>query len=145
MALQMLIAVSMVVFTMMVHVAGLAGLLVLIPPRGRRLGARRAILAEMALILAVVNGLFLLHMLEVLAYALLYRAGGALRTFRDAFAFSAADYATVGADISVPNGWRLVAAMEGANGVILLGFSTAFFVSVIAHIRDLLDEWRHRK
>jgi voltage-gated potassium channel len=144
MALQLLIAVPMVVATLMFHVAGLAGLLVLIPPRGHRLGVRRALLAEAGLVLLVVNGLFLLHMSEVLAYALLYRFGGAIPTFHEAFVFSAANYATLGSDVVVPHGWRLVGAMEGANGIILLGFSTAFFVSVVARIRELLDEWLGR-
>jgi hypothetical protein len=105
---------------------------------------RRALLAEAAMVLLVVNALFVLHLLEVLAYALLYLAGGAIPTFRDAFQFSAGNYATLGSDVSVPRDWRLVAAMEGANGVILLGFSTAFFVSVVARIRELLDEWMRR-
>ena len=96
------------------------------------------------MVLLVVNGVFVLHLLEVLAYALLYLAGGAVHTFRDAFVFSAGDYATAGSDVSVRRDWRLLAAMEAANGVILLGFSTAFFVSVFARIRELQDEWMRR-
>lgn len=145
MALQLLIAVSMVVATMMFHVAGLAGLMVLIPQRDPRRGVRRVILADAAMVLVVVNGLFLLHLLEVLAYALLYLAVGAIPTFRDAFLFSAGIYATVGSAVSVRADWRLLAAMEGANGVILLGFSTAFFVSVVGRIRELVDAWMGRK
>lgn len=144
MALQLLIAVSMVVFSMMVHIAGLAGLLVLIPKRGHHPARRRAILAGVAKVLLVVNGVFVLHLLEVLAYASLYLAAGAVPTFRDAFVFSAGDYATAGSDVSVRREWRLLAAMEGANGVILLGISTAFFVSVFARIRELQEEWMRR-
>ena len=142
MALQLLIAVSMVVATMMFHVAGLAGLMLLIPRRRPRPGFRRAILANAAMVLVVVNGLFFLHLLEVLAYALLYLAVGAVGTFHDAFVFSAGTYATVGSAVTVRAGWRLLAALEGANGVILLGFSTAFFVSVVGRIRELIDAWR---
>jgi voltage-gated potassium channel len=144
-ALQLLIAVSMVIFTMMVHVAGLAGLLLLTPQRSGSLGVRRAIAADVAVLLLVMNGLFFLHLFEVLAYALLYVAGGAIRTFSDAVLFSSGDYATLSTDVSVRPGWRLVAAMEGANGVILLGFSTAFLVSVVARLRELLDAWMRRK
>jgi voltage-gated potassium channel len=144
MALQLLIAVSMGVFSMMVHVAGLAGLLVLIPRRSRRSAAPWTILAGVAKVLLVVNGVFVLHLLEVLAYASLYLAVGAIPTFHDAFVFSAGNYATAGSDVSVRRDWRLLAAMEAANGVILLGISTAFFVSVFARIRDLEDEWTRR-
>jgi hypothetical protein len=31
-------------------------------------------------------------------------------------------------------GWRLVSAIEGMNGVLLLGWSTAFFVTVVARL-----------
>jgi voltage-gated potassium channel len=144
MALQLLVAVPMVVVCMMVHLAGLTALLLWMPRQGRRPAARHAILAGAARVLLVVNGVFALHLLEVLAYALLYLALGAIPTFRDAFVFSAGAYATAGSDVSVRRDWRLLAAMEAANGVILLGLSTAFFVSVFARIRDLQDEWRRR-
>ena len=32
-------------------------------------------------------------------------------------------------------GWRLVSAIEGINGIILIGWSTAFFVTLIARMR----------
>lgn len=31
--------------------------------------------------------------------------------------------------------WRLVSAIEGVNGILLLGWSTAFFVTVVARLR----------
>jgi hypothetical protein len=37
--------------------------------------------------------------------------------------------------------YATVGAIEGANGVILLGWSTAFFVSVVARIRALEHDW----
>jgi len=145
MAFQLFIAISMVVLTLIFHVAGLAGLLVLIRQRGRRRVGRRVILADVGMLLLVVNGVFVLHLFEQLAYALLYLAGGATDTFRDAFVFSAGQYTTAGSDVSVRRNWRLLAAIEGADGVILLGFSTAFFVSILARIRELQDEWRRGK
>jgi voltage-gated potassium channel len=140
--LQLLIGVSMVVFTLVVHVAGLAGLLALIPQHGKRLGMRRTLLAEAAMILVVANALFFLHLFEILAYAVLFLVTGAIRSFPDALLFSTATYATFGSEVSVAHAWRLLPAIEAANGVILLGWSTAFFVSVLARIRTLQEEWR---
>ena len=145
MALQLLIGVAMMVFTLTVHAAALTGLLVLIHQRGRRPATRRTILAGAAMVLLAMNAVFVLHLLEVLAYALLYLAVGAVHTLQDALVFSAGEYVTTGSDVSVRRDWRLLAAMEGANGVILLGFSTAFFVSVLSRIRELLDEWMRRR
>jgi hypothetical protein len=31
--------------------------------------------------------------------------------------------------------WRLVSAIEGINGIILIGWSTAFFVMIVARMR----------
>ena len=39
-------------------------------------------------------------------------------------------------DDSISQSWRMVAAIEGLNGVVLLGWSTAFFVTVVARMRS---------
>ena len=63
--------------------------------------------------------------------------------FDDALYFSTATYTTLGtADLALPSAWRLVGAIESANGIILLGWSTAFFVSVINRIRLFEQEAR---
>jgi len=43
-------------------------------------------------------------------------------------------------NLALPEAWRLVGAIESANGIILLGWSTAFFVSVINRIRIFEQE-----
>ena len=37
-------------------------------------------------------------------------------------------------DLTLERPWRILGAIEGANGVILLGWSTAFFISVVSRI-----------
>ena len=102
----------------------------------RRFGQGPAGLPEVIIILAAAFGLFALHTLEIWAYALLYLLLAALPNFDDALYFSTTTYTTVGyGDILLAKPWRLVGAIESANGIILLGWSTAFFVSVINHIR----------
>ena len=50
---------------------------------------------------------------------------------------------TVGyGDVTLPVQWRVLGAIEAASGVILLGWSTAFFVSVVSRIRALEHDWR---
>jgi hypothetical protein len=141
MLLQMFIALSMVTLTLVVHVAGLGALLVMMSEHRRRPTAAREHLAGVVSIFLIVHALFLLHIFAVFAYAVLYVAVGAMTDFEDAFRFSAGVYATVGSDLSVAPAWRLVPAMEAANGVFLLGWSTAFFVSIIARIRLIADVW----
>ena len=49
--------------------------------------------------------------------------------------FSTTTYATIGfSDAGLSASWRLVAAIEGINGILLLGWSTAFFVGVVARL-----------
>jgi hypothetical protein len=141
MLLQMIVALSMVTLTLVTHVGGLGGLLVLMSKQGRRAPVARDHVAGAALILLIVHALFFLHIFAVLAYAVLYVAVGATPDFQDAFRLSAGAYATVGSDLLAAPEWRVVPAIEAANGVFLLGWSTAFFVSVIARIRLIADDW----
>jgi len=43
--------------------------------------------------------------------------------------------------LTLSKSWRVLGAIEGANGVILLGWSTAFFVSIVSRIRALEHDW----
>ena len=43
--------------------------------------------------------------------------------------------ANTGSDAEMAEEWRLVSAIEGIIGIILIGWSTAFFVTLIARMR----------
>ncbi len=86
--------------------------------------------------LTVSMGLFLLHGLEIWFYAFVYLAIGAVEGLREAVYFSTITYGAIGySDAAMAPGWRLVSAIEGINGIILIGWSTAFFVTVVARMR----------
>jgi hypothetical protein len=96
----------------------------------------------MLVLISVCYGLFILHGVEIWSYATLYYWVGAIRSFEDALYFSTATYATIGyGDLTLSKSWRVLGAIEGANGVILLGWSTAFFISIVARIRALEHDW----
>ena len=83
----------------------------------------------------VVLGIFVLHFLQILLYALFFWWNGALHDFGQALFFSTITFGTVGYDdAGLANSWRMVAAVEGINGVVLLGWSTAFFVNMISRV-----------
>ncbi len=84
------------------------------------------------LTIAVVLGLFVLHGLEIWMYAALFKLIGAVPDLREAVYFSSISYGSIGYDDSLmaPQ-WRLLGAIEGVAGAILLGWSIAFFVSVM--------------
>lgn len=93
-------------------------------------------LRAMGYTLLIVLGLFALHGLEIWLYAALYDQIGAAPNFEQALYFSTISYAAIGySDVAIADAWRLVGAIEGINGVILLGWSTAFFVSQITRLK----------
>jgi hypothetical protein len=88
--------------------------------------------------IAVVLGLFLLHGLEIWLFAVAYRWLGAIADFSTALYFSTITYAAIGFDADpLDPAWRMVAGIEGIGGLILLGWSTAFFVTLMGRIRQL--------
>ena len=135
---QLAIASSMVALTVAIHLAGLAVLIFLLRHHQTRVGRLSPLVRDGIGILSAVFGLFLLHALEIWSYAALYWLSGELSDFEPALYFSTSSYATIGyGDVVLGRAWRLVGAIEGANGVILRGWATAFFVAVVSRRRFL--------
>ncbi len=137
MLIQLILATIMVVVTVLIHGAGITGL-----ARGMQIELSPSeehhhfSMKRATAILAVVLALFTLHGIEIWLYAALYLAIGAIHTLEAAVFFSTAIYASIGfGDAEMGQRWRLVGAIEGINGVLLLGWSTAFFVTVVARLR----------
>lgn len=133
------IATIMVIVTVMIHGTGLLNLAKIL-----RLEAREEAAAHidalsfrgMLATLSVILGLFALHGVEIWLYAFLYDAIGAVQGIRESVYFSTITYAAIGYDDgAMAERWRLVSAIEGINGIILIGWSTAFFVTVVARLR----------
>jgi len=83
----------------------------------------------------VVVMLIALHGIEIWLFAVTYIAVGALPNLEEALYFSTISYSTVGfSDALIDPAWRLIAAFESILGVILLGWSTAFFIRVLSRI-----------
>jgi hypothetical protein len=127
------IASSMVAVTVGLHFIGLATLIAILragfAARWREGSAYR----RGAVILFTVFGLVLLHSAEIWVYAILFLGLGQFNDLETALYFSTSSFSTIGyGDIVIDHKHRLVAAIEGANGFLLIGWSTAFLVSVTA-------------
>ena len=128
---QILVAFLMVTATIVMHLAGLLALMWILrrPPIFPRL---RALHNHLLSFLIVAWGLVFLHATEIWAWATLFHRLGAVPNFETAIFFSTATYATIGGGVVVlPVEWRVLGAIEGAMGMLLLGWSTAFFISVV--------------
>ena len=125
-----------------VHLAGLLLLLRLLQLHVARVRTAHALLDQALVIAGAAFGLFLLHALEIWAYAMFYVLVGEIHGLEDALYYSTSTYATIGyGDVLLSRRWRILGAIEGANGVILLGWSTAFFVSIVQRLRALEHDW----
>jgi len=95
-------------------------------------------------ILSFVIALFALHSIEIWVYALVYFAIGALDGLELALYFSTSAFTTVGfGDVTLEPEWRMLGAAESMNGFLLIGWSTAFLVSVTARVRAFEADVEH--
>ena len=85
--------------------------------------------------LGTVLAIIALHGIEIWFFALLYLLIGAMPTLEGALYFSTISYSTAGySDSHIEPAWRLMGAFESILGVILMGWSTAFFFRMIGRI-----------
>lgn len=136
------LATFMVGLTVVIHFTGLLGLMWWLRARGHRFRAHESAVGQGAVLVCVVLGLVAIHTLEIWLYAVVYRMIGALSDFESALYFSTTSFTTLGyGDIVLEKGWRLMGAIEGANGLLLFGWSTAFLLSVVSRMRVLEHDW----
>lgn len=139
------LATAMVCATVTVHFCGLLILMRLLRFRGHRFHAHESIFGQGALILSLVIGIFAIHTVEIWLYAAVFRLIDAIDSFETALYFSTVNFASLGyGDIILGKEWRLVGAIEAANGVILFAWSTAFLLSVTSRLRTLEHDWLER-
>jgi hypothetical protein len=137
---QLSLATVMALVTVSVHLFGLAILVRLLRTHQRLLAKLK--LAPMTVLLGAAVGLVVIHTAEIWLYAGLYLLLGAAANFESALYFSTVTYATIGyGDVLIDSSWRILGAIEGAIGVIMLGWSTAFLVSLLAQLKFLSHDW----
>jgi voltage-gated potassium channel Kch len=142
MIVNLLLSGLMVGATVTIHFAGLLILMWLLRARGHNFRAHESVVGQIAAIVFVVLGLVAIHTVEIWLYAILYYGLGALAHFEEALYFSTTSFTTIGyGDVVLDRKWRLLGAIEGANGLILFGWSTAFLFSVTARMRTLEHDW----
>ena len=79
--------------------------------------------------------MFLVSLLEVLAWAIIYLFLNAIEGIEKALYFSTVTFTTLGyGEIVLDERWRLLASFEAANGIIMFGWSTAIILAVIRDI-----------
>ena len=135
---QLLIGAAMIALCVVIHGMGLFTIQRLVS--GERMTERFETLRPLSITgagftLVAVFAIIFIHFVEIWLFAFLYDYLGALHSFSEALYFSTISYATIGySDASIHQEWRMVAALEGVVGIILLGWSTAFFVRILGRL-----------
>ena len=123
-------AAALIVALAIIHGAGVAAIAHGLGLDRERARATRLHPRTVALLSGVALLLFALHLLEIGLFALVYLVVGAAPDFANALYVSAAAYSTLGhPELTFPPEWRVLAALEGVAGFLMLGWSTAFFVT----------------
>ena len=77
----------------------------------------------------------LLHLMEIVIWAVAFKVMGLLPKFENAVYFSLGNYTTNGSGgVALPEEWRLLGGLESILGMLLCGLSTAFLFSIVLHM-----------
>jgi hypothetical protein len=136
------VATFMVAVTTLTHFFGLLLLTRVMSRAHRRLRTHEGPWRQAGMILLVVFGVFALHTTQIWVYALAFQTLGEFQTFEEALYFSTVSFSTLGyGDLTLSVSWRVMGAIEAANGLILIAWSTAFLFGVTTRLRVLEHDW----
>lgn len=132
----------MVATTVLLHFWGLLLLTRAVSGGGARIRPHESHSRAALVILIGVFGIFVLHTFEIWIYAVLYRSLGEITDFERALYFSTTTFSSIGfGDVVLSPRWRMLSAIEGANGVILFAWSTTFLMTLTSKLRLLEHAW----
>ena len=135
---QLLAGFLLILLMILVHGFGVVLVTKLLRLEDSHLRAHRLDVRAFGILTSMALSLFVLHAFEIAIFGFFYMAVGAIGTLEEALYFSASSYATLGhPDIDFPDQWRLLGAIEGLAGFLLIGWSTAVF---FADMNKLLRE-----
>jgi hypothetical protein len=132
---QLLLALVLTCVTVIIHAVGSVYVVIpaagLWPPNVESANKPRPIWT----LIRLVSGLLLLHLFEMIVWAIAFVVVGMLPDFETSLYFSLKSYTTVGyGDVLPLPAWRLVGPLEAAVGVLMLGLSTGFIVAAVQKI-----------
>jgi ion channel len=137
---QLIFATVMVVLMATIHLVGLAMLTRVLRSHSNLM--RRMRILPVTLLLIASIGIVVIHTAEIWLWAAIYLELQAFRTFEQALYFSTVTYASLGyGDLLLPHEWRIFGAIEGAAGIIMLGISTAYLVSLLTRVKLFSHDW----
>ena len=137
---KLFIAWVLMALCVVVHAMGMTVALRLLDKMIVRMGVRFWL--STWLLVRVAGWAILLHLVEIALWAFFYTWKEALPDMTTALYFSAMTYTTTGyGDVVLPAAWRLVGGVEALTGILMCGWSAAFFFAVV----DQTNEARQKR
>jgi voltage-gated potassium channel len=132
---DLLIAATLILLTCIIHGFGLDRIMGMIVRHITRTEeGRHRRLYKIFFAVVSILGIFLLVTVHIWLWALTYELLSIpeFKTLEDAVYFSTVTFTTLGyGDIVLHDQWRVLSGIEAANGVVLLGWSTAFLFEIM--------------
>ena len=126
---NLLAGTVLIIITVFIHAAGLLTLSSLLRGAVARFPFHKSRVGATAIMAGTVLGLFLIHTVEIWVWAMAYLTLGALPDLHSALFFSVLSFSTLGAEeVSALPQWQLFGSIEGVNGFLLIGWSTAYLI-----------------
>ena len=129
---QIFIGSAMIALTVVIHIAGIIGLIAYLKDRGMQTVGSGHYVGMVRVLVVTILGIFFAHTPEIWSWAVLYIWLGEFESLERALYLSTVTFTTLGyGDITLQESWQLLSSLEAANGVILFGVSTAFVFAVM--------------
>jgi len=130
---KLLIAWLLTALCVIVHAMGMTALLRWVNLAVSRIGTR--FWFSTWLLIRVAGWIILLHLVEIALWAFFYTWKHGMPDLPSALYFSAVTYTTTGyGDLVLPSEWRLVGGVEALTGILMCGWSAAFFFAVVSRM-----------
>jgi hypothetical protein len=118
-----------------IHAAGIAGALRYLR---KSVTSVPTFFSSVVLFVLLAVWMVLLHLSEIAVWAAAFVVNAALPNLETAFYFSAVTYTTTGyGDVVLPQGWRLHGGVEALTGILMCGWSTAFFFAIVTRLHEI--------
>jgi voltage-gated potassium channel Kch len=136
---KLLAAWSLLAVSVAIHATGLA--VVLRRAKALPVAVEGRIWPVTWLLIRVAWGLIILHLLEIIVWAVFYWWQRCLPDLESAFYFSGVTYTTVGyGDLVLPQEWRLLGPVEALTGILMCGLSTGYFFAMVSTFYGVKNE-----
>ena len=134
--IPLLLGSSIVVGNMVIQIAAMMFVIrLLIAGMEKYPGAEISLVTQTRALGIVVLVLFIGHVMQFGVWAYLFVYLGEFEDFATAFYHSAVNFTSLGyGDIVMSERWRLLGALEAANGVLMFGLSAGAILSVMSWI-----------